>query len=294
MVQVDIFWSYGIGAGFAASAARQIQAQSARGGFKLLENATFARTLIFLGALFAPSGLYLLWQFPGWETMYVAGSRDDLPAWLVVLFAITNVTQGILGFWITSRLIQQNRLYAAHLQWVFAYLLMFFILVHGWDGTGYRRFFTRTVAEWQAGGDELWTTMAARWAVSPVALTLYAMGLIMLPLMFYWLLKGFQEGWKSDPRPAQAVSRPANSRLLFSILRIVFLEVLAAVILAHLCLRFFIQLTGVLWLGWLIGLAVWGVLLYFLALRRGGIFPRELKQFLPAPAAEGARQETAG
>jgi len=284
MVQVDIFWSYGLGAGFAACAAGQIQKQAAEGKFKLLENSTFARALIFLGALFAPSGLYLLWQFPGWETMYVASSRDDIPAWLVVLFAITNVTQGILGFWITSLQIRKNRLYAAHLQWVFAYLIMFFILVNGWDGTGYRRFFTRTVAEWQAGSDELWTTMAAKWAVSPVALTLYAMGVIMLPLLFYWMLKGFQEGWELVKAKPGAAARPGNAKLLLTILRIIFLDTLGAAILGHLCIRYSIQLCGITWLGWIIGLSIWGLLLYFLALRRGGLFHREISKITFEPA----------
>ena len=98
MVQVDVFWSYAIGAGFAAAAAEQIRKKEAAGEFRLLENASFARALIFLGALFAPSGICLLWAFPGWETMYVARTWDDIPAWLVAAFAVTNVTQGILGF----------------------------------------------------------------------------------------------------------------------------------------------------------------------------------------------------
>ena len=43
MVQVDVFWSYAIGAGFAASAAKQIQSQEQAGKFQMLENSTFAR-----------------------------------------------------------------------------------------------------------------------------------------------------------------------------------------------------------------------------------------------------------
>jgi len=285
MVQVDIFWSYGLGAGFAACAAEQIKKQEAEGKFRLLENSTFARTLIFLGALFAPSGLYLLWQFPGWETMYVAADRDDLPAWLVVLFAITNVTQGILGFWITYLCIRRDRLYAAHLQWVFAYLIMFFILVNGWDGSGYRRFFTRTVPEWQAGSDELWTTLAAKWAVCPVALTLYAMGVIMLPLMFYWMGQAFKEGWKHLPAGRAPASGADLGNITLTILRVIFLETVGAAILAHLLIRYSIQLCGLAWLGWIIGLSIWALLLYFLGLRRGGLFHREIRKFALEPAA---------
>ena len=42
-------------------------------------------------------GVYLLWAFPDWETMQVAHSHASLLPWLVTVFAITNVTQGMLG-----------------------------------------------------------------------------------------------------------------------------------------------------------------------------------------------------
>ena len=275
MVQVDVFWSYAIGAGFAASASRQIQSQEQAGKFEMLENRAFARTLIFLGALFAPSGICLLWAFPGWETMYVARSWEDLPAWLVAAFAITNVTQGILGFWVTSRLIRQNRLYAANLQWVLGYFLMLFILVHGWDGTGYRRFFTRTVAEWQAGSEEFWGNLVLKWLTCPVALTLYAMGVIMLPLMFYWMALGVRSGFGSSTAEHQQAAA-AQRRMLGLMLRIILVEVLGVVIVAHLLISYAGMLLGSAALGWIVGLLAWAVLLYFLGLRRGGFLHRDL------------------
>lgn len=275
MVQVDVFWSYAIGAGFAASAARQIQSQEKTGKFQMLENSAFARAAIFLGALFAPSGICLLWAFPGWETMYAARSWDDLPAWLVAAFAITNVTQGILGFWVTSRFIRQNRLFAANLQWVLGYLLMFFILVHGWDGAGYRRFFTRTVAEWQAGSTEPLLTYALKWLTCPVALTLYAMGVIMLPLMFYWMALGVRAGFGSSTEEHQQAAA-AQRKMPGLVLRIVLIEVLGVVIAAHFLITYSGMLLGSSALGWIVGLMVWAALLYLLGLRQGGFLHREL------------------
>src|SRR5689334_23366460 len=145
MVQVDVFWSYGIGSTFAVAACRQLAEHHREGrgqGKKAFDNGYFTNTLLFLSILFAPSGMYLLWAFPSWETMH-AGDRD-LPAWLVTGFAITNITQGILGFWLAYRLIVARRVYVAYLTIIAAYFGMFFILVHGLDGTGYQSFFSAT------------------------------------------------------------------------------------------------------------------------------------------------------
>jgi len=117
MVQVDIFWSYALGAGFAASASRQLKEKDTP-----FQNDYFTYTLLYLSCIFAPSGIYLLWQFPHWETMQVATCHGDLPAWLVALFAITNITQGILGFWVSYICIKAGRYYWAHLQWFLFFL----------------------------------------------------------------------------------------------------------------------------------------------------------------------------
>ena len=126
MVQVDVFWTYALGASFAAAAGRQLK-ETAREGGSPFYTPYFMRALLFLSILFVPSGVCLLWAFPGWETMF-AGDRN-LPAWLVTLFCVTNITQGILGYWVAYKLVEKDRLYWAHMQWVFGYLLMFFILL---------------------------------------------------------------------------------------------------------------------------------------------------------------------
>jgi hypothetical protein len=58
-------------------------------------------------------------------------------------FTITNVTQGILGYWVTYNLLSRGKCYKAALQTVMAYTGFWFILVNGWDKSGYKRFFSR-------------------------------------------------------------------------------------------------------------------------------------------------------
>ena len=195
MVQVDVFWSYGLGATFAVASSRQLLARR-RAIRELREDPQAAaalpavgtsvlsrwsdpyllRTLLFLALIFVPSGLWLVWGFPSWETMH-AGDKD-MPVWLVTLFTLTNVTQGLLGYLVTEWLIARGRTYLAYLQVVGAYLGMFFILVHGWDGTGYQRFFSATREDFLAWSGD-WTA----WLSSDVALSLYGMGLVLLPVL---------------------------------------------------------------------------------------------------------------
>jgi hypothetical protein len=207
MVQVDIFWSYGIGATFAVAASRQLRAlerapqkdvpEPKRGPF---DAPYFLKTVLFLALLFAPSGLYLVWAFPSWETMHVGDK--DMPAWLVTLFAITNVTQGILGYWVAYRLIIKDRFYAAYLTIVAAYFAMFFILVHGWDGTGYQRFFSATRDDFLHWGAKPWSA----WLTSDVAIALMVMGVFLLPVMFRWISSWIREGYALEDRSKNLVA----------------------------------------------------------------------------------------
>ena len=55
MVQVDVFWSYGLGSSFALAASKQLAAErAAKKG--LLDSPYFSKTLLFLSIVFAPSG----------------------------------------------------------------------------------------------------------------------------------------------------------------------------------------------------------------------------------------------
>ena len=170
MVQVDVFWSYAIGAGCATAAARAAAP-------------AFTRTVLYLACAFAPSGIWLLWQFTGWETMHAARDVRDLPGWLVAAFAVTNVTQGLLGYAVARALWRHGHRYLSWLQMPLGYLAMFFVLAYGWDGTGYRRFFSATPGGYDPVG----------FLTSDVALTLYGMGAVLVPTLL-WL----QSTWWAD------------------------------------------------------------------------------------------------
>ncbi len=193
MVQVDVFWSYAIGAGFAASASRQLKKEfDLSGGKAWFTSRYFVYTVLFLACLFAPSGVYLLWNFPQWETMQVAASHADIPAWLVALFAITNITQGILGYWIAYRFIRKGRFTAAWGQVLIGYFFMFFILIYGWNGTGWQRFLydasLHNGALWSPGMND-----GAAFLASHVAFTLYGMGVILGPFLLYPMIRWMRE-----------------------------------------------------------------------------------------------------
>lgn len=140
--------------------------------------------------------------------MQVADTFADVPPWLVLAFGITNVTQGILGFWITARLLARGRRYLAHLNWVLGYFGMFFILLYGWDGHGYDRFlYDRDMfggAAWHAGAG-IGPGAGAPFLASSVAMTLYLDGVFLLPPMLY--LVGV---WQRDDAARRGVALGAG------------------------------------------------------------------------------------
>lgn len=275
MVQVDVFWSYGIGSTFAVAASRQLLTAHARaprraaasgvGAFNRVgggraggaprdggafDSKFFLRTVLYLALLFAPSGIWLLWAFPSWETMH-AGGRD-LPAWLVAAFAITNVTQGILGFWVAHRLIVRGRTYAAYLNIVLAYFAMFFVLVHGWDGTGYQRFFSATREDFLGWG----RTPIASWFTSDVALTLYGMGVFLVPVMLGWVSAWIRDGYAyADPVREAGLRAPRPAALSLAFLAVVFGAGLGSAILASVLIH---------QLGWLLGAGIFAAAAWWL------------------------------
>lgn len=176
MVQVDVFWSYGLSAGLALAGAKELRAAPTWWYTK-----AFIFNLLWISCIFAPSGLYLLWNFPGWETMFVAARHTDIPAWLVTVFAITNVTQGLLGFYLTARFLKRNKTRAAIAQAIWAHVAMLLILVFGWDGSGYKRFlYAGTGEEWHQGVSYDWTAFFS----SPVFFTLLGLGVIFIPTYY--------------------------------------------------------------------------------------------------------------
>jgi len=274
MVQVDVFWSFAFGAGFASAAMRQLKNQD-----KPFESKFFVKTLLYLSIFFVPSGATLLWGFPEWETMQV-GRYETIPAWLVLLFTLTNVTQGILGYWLAYLLIRKNNFYGAFLLTGLGYFCMFFILVHGWDGTGYQRFFY-SCSDWGARQCvQLWAPIGVSWnsalhwlswLKSPVAVTLYAMGVVMLPVVFYWMSdwikKGYQLGEVANKKRAEKISRLT---IIFILMRLVFIHCLGSAIVASLLIHGFTKLLNSTALGWILGILVFIVLSYFIMIKRLG------------------------
>lgn len=264
MVEVDVFWSYGLGAGFAAAATHQIALSKDRpsgaaehGWQRYFCSPYFTVAVLYCALLFAPSGAYLLWAFPDWETMQVARDHASLPAWLVTLFAITNVSQGILGYWVTAKLIRAGRRYAAFRQVGVGYFGMFFILVHGWDGRGYQRFFSADRAVFQSWprdpsfGDAV--GRAGQWLTSPVALTLAGMSVIVVVLLWImstWLNEGY--------RLAGVHDTPRSPTVVAAVLGFVFAGALGSAIVSSVLIHL---------LGWWIGVPVAGAVVWLVAVR---------------------------
>jgi hypothetical protein len=229
----------------------------------------FTRMLLFLSLIFVPSGIWLLWEFSSWETMHV-GDRD-LPVWMVGLFAVTNVSQAVLGFALCHVLISRGRLYAAWLHFIGAYFGFFFILVHGWDGTGYQRFFAvdRSALErwsWQTAKD---------WFGSDIALTLYGMGLILLPALGGMTLSWIQNGAR------EAGIRPRTLSILGGFFGSVLLLALGLAILASVLL---IQL------GIVVGLLLSFIMILIATHPRLGVASRFYRTMTVVPEPPGSFQ----
>lgn len=262
MVQVDIVWSYAFGATFAAAAARQLEKEE-----KPFNNKWYIFILLFLSIFFAPSGLYLLWEHTQWETMQVATTFSDIPAWLVTIFAVTNITQGILGYWTTWRLVKKKNYYGAHANWMVAWIIFWFILVCGWDCTGYQRF----TYDMSVNGGELWTagkTMGISFFyASRVWWTLVVMGVCFAPMLIYGFVNFTREGAKMD-RTIPHDGVPGVPRILIFYFATQWVVCLGLAILAALSVMGIRELTGSLLAAYGIGLPVFALAAYFLLFRR--------------------------
>jgi hypothetical protein len=263
MVQVDVVWAYAFGAGFAACSARQLEKQD-----KPFNNKWYIFTLLFLSIFFAPSGLYLLWEFVQWETMQVATTFTDLPAWLVLGFAITNITQGIFGYWVSYKFIKKKNYYAAHANWMWAWILFWFILVCGWDGTGYQRF----LYDASVHNGVLWTPgthmgVEFFWK-SNVWWTLIAMAVCFAPMLIYAVANFITEGIKED-KTISVDQAPNTIQLLAWSFGAQWIVCLGLAILAALLVMKLGDFTGSILLGYLIGVPVFIVLAQLLLFRRG-------------------------
>jgi hypothetical protein len=304
MVQVDVFWSYGLGSLFALSAFRQLRKLQAESGTKdprpdsfdlqvpeaakrlvrklekgdvVFNNQYFTKTLLFLSLLFVPSGANLLWSVPDWETMQVSG-YEKIPGWLVSGFTFTNVTQGILGYWVTYNLLMKGKYYRAALQTTIAHLAFWFILVNGWDKKGYQRFFSkdrRAFENWK------WTNFFP-WLGSDVVRILIAYGTVFTPVMLNWMTKWFREGYEME----EGLERPEDKyekyleimRLDADLLFVMFGITMDFAIVAHLLIR---------WFGWVFGGTATAAAVYSGLIGKRGIGPWLFKRIMKVDSLEG-------
>lgn len=235
MVQVDIFWGYGFGASLAMAAGRQVLETA-----EPFYNKYFVQTLLFLALIWSPTGLLLLIRHPSWETMQAAADFISMSEWIVLAFGITNVTQGILGFWVGIKLMEKGKYLAANYNWMIGYLGLFFILVYGWDGLGYDRFFyDRDMLEgspaWIPGagvGTDLagFFNGVVNFLQSSVFVTLMIDAVYLLPpfavLGYLWLKEGYAK---------KNILMPSKGKLFSSYLISVFITCLGASIWTAVC-----------------------------------------------------------
>ncbi len=139
MVEVDVFWTFGIGALFATAAYKEIRKEREEGK-KWYETKSFLYNLLFHSVLFVPSGVYLLWANTGWETMYML--NKNMPAIIPCLFAMTNILFAILGYRVAYGFVVSGKMKLANLTWMFGWGMMLFILLVGWKRFLYAGTFT--------------------------------------------------------------------------------------------------------------------------------------------------------
>eukprot|EP01059_Diplonema_ambulator_P000998 TRINITY_DN1076_c4_g1_i1.p1 TRINITY_DN1076_c4_g1~~TRINITY_DN1076_c4_g1_i1.p1 ORF type:complete len:326 (+),score=60.02 TRINITY_DN1076_c4_g1_i1:140-979(+) len=185
MIQVDVFWSYAMGAFFACCAGPALVNSK-----NTTENWYFAYTIMFLSLIFAPSGVFLLSRNPGWESMFVFdresfGARKLTDAFIPTAFGFTNVALGLLGFWVSRKLMAANRRGIATYLWMSAYMGMFSIL-----GFGYGRFlYQGTIEDWRAGKQ----THIKDIFTFEITQVILAMGIFVAPGLLYPVL-----AWQSQ------------------------------------------------------------------------------------------------
>jgi hypothetical protein len=260
MLQVDLLWVYAIGAMFATAAGKQLKKLDSPFG-----NIYFASLLFYLSAIFVPEAIWLLWSFPHWETMHVWSSLDEIPTAYVTLFMAGDILLAVLGYWVAAKLILSEREYAAHLQWFAGYFAFFFVLIYGWDGTGWQRFTwdpTVTGSLWEPG-----KTMGISFATSNVALTLYAMAIpTVLPMLvgsYRWLREGNLVVGIDDRRASSLALRGTGVYVV---------GVLVSLILAGLASAAAIYTSNLIGsIGSILGIAVVLLLAYLVAFREGGV-----------------------
>ncbi|MEV6774636.1 hypothetical protein [Streptomyces syringium] len=240
MLQVDVFWSYGIGAGCALAGAEQLRlADGDTTRMRSIRDRSLVQTLLFFGLVFTPMGMWLATRFPGWESMY---ALETVPPWGLAVFGAGVTLCGTLGCLITHRLLTRGRIRGAALHLLLPYVACLFTLIHGWDGTGIHRFLAVTAGPWPTGvpGSEEVT----RWLHSPIAATLVFMALVFLPVLLGLNAWHHTRGLRDQPTPTWLL----GLRITAFALGLILGPCLALAVAASLSLHVFgSPVGGVLW-----------------------------------------------
>ncbi|MFE5299937.1 hypothetical protein [Streptomyces sp. NPDC056632] len=198
MLPADVFAAYATGALFAHAVGHEPRKGDRR------------RVLAFFAFLFAPVATLLLLLFPGWRTMYVL---DAPPLWLVCSLGPVQVLLGLAGFLRTRMLLRLGR--ARHAEWetVAGWAAVLTSLVHGWDGSGYRRVLSSSeemLLGWGAAD-------AARFLLSPVGVSVVLLGAVLIAVQLSLLVRFAARGHRMADIADTATATYLILRLLGSV-----------------------------------------------------------------------------
>ncbi|MET9365349.1 hypothetical protein ABZX93_31155 [Streptomyces sp. NPDC006632] len=201
-IQAVPFWAYATGATFAVAAARQLQwwqRSVHEEGIRTRSHAAnpyLMLTVLFAAVLLVPTGLFMMWQNPSWATMQVARDAHGVWAGFVLLYAGGTVIAALLGFLVAQALVLVGAGYWAYLQSVGAHFLLFAVLVHGWDGTGYRRLLTTDRRELRAWSKDSVVNHLLHFMTSGTFLALLVLGAAVIATLLITEIGWLVEGWE--------------------------------------------------------------------------------------------------
>ncbi|MFI6684347.1 hypothetical protein [Streptomyces sp. NPDC050485] len=201
-IQAALFWAYGTGAAFAVSAARQLQwwqRSVHEEGVRTRSRAAnpyLMLTVLFAAVLLVPTGLFMMWRNPSWATMQVARDHHGIWAGFVLCYAGGTVVAALLGFLVAQSLVLVGAGYWAYLQCVGAHFLLFGVLVHGWDGTGYRRLLTTSQGALRDWAKDSVANNLLHFLTSGTFLALLVLGAAVIGTMLITEIGWLMEGWE--------------------------------------------------------------------------------------------------
>jgi hypothetical protein len=187
MVQVDVFWAYGMGSGLALAAAARLRRRPESPDGPSPGSRHLTGAVLYLALLFAPAGVWLLREFPSWQTMHVADG-PEIPGWFAAIIAAATVAIGTAGFVVTQYLLQRNRDRIAYALFGGVNAVALFLLGYGWDGTGYRRFLSIT-ADFHHWSNASIPDHAAHWAESELGRTVIGLSAVMVAVFVAMCLR---------------------------------------------------------------------------------------------------------